>query len=63
MIPHAPRKLTAEAVQEIREAARLRDELRSRANRLSNESLAERYGTHQRNIEKILSYETWRWLK
>ena len=57
------RVLTPIAVVEIREAVRLREELRQRANRLSNEALAERYGTHPRNIEKVISGETWRWVR
>ena len=53
------RKLTPVAVAEIREAARLREDLRQRASRLSNAALAERYGVHQRNIEKVVAGDTW----
>ena len=53
------RKLTPVAIIEIREAVRLREELRKRASRLSNAALAERYGVHQRNIEKVVAGDTW----
>lgn len=57
----AKRKLTLCDVHEIRDAERLREDLRKRASRLSNARLAERYGVHQRTIEKVLSGETWAW--
>lgn len=55
----ALRKLTAEAVTEIREAVRLRDELRQRASRLTNAQLAKRYGVHQRTVDKVVDGTTW----
>jgi len=59
----AKRKLSVMDVMEIRESARKREELRQRAGRLSNSALAERFGVHQRNIEKILRGDTWGWLE
>jgi hypothetical protein len=59
----AKRKLTLCEVQEIREAERLREDLRKRASRLSNARLAERYGVHQRTVEKVLAGETWAWVE
>lgn len=54
------RKLTPAAIIEIREAVRLREDLSKRASRLSNAALAEQYGVHQRNVEKVINGETWR---
>ena len=59
----APRKLTPDEVLSIRDSVRLREELRQRANRLSNASLAERFGVHQRTIENVISGYTWGWLQ
>jgi len=53
------RKLTPAAIIEIREAVRLREELRKRASRLSNAALAERYGVHIRTIDKAVTGDTW----
>lgn len=44
----------------IRSAARQREALRKHiADNLSNKALAKLYGTHERNIEKILTRQTW----
>ena len=44
----------------IRSAARQRDALRKHIrDNLSNAALAKQYGTHTRNIEKILTRQTW----
>lgn len=53
-------KLMPLDVAEIRSAARQRDRLREHINKhLSNAALAEKFGVHVRNIEKVLSRETW----
>ena len=53
-------KLTIAEVLEIRQAKESRlDLLAHIAETLSNSALAEKYGVHQRTIEKVLSYETW----
>ena len=53
-------KLTIAEVLEIRQAKANRLELLAHiAETLSNAALAEKYGVHQRTIEKVLSYETW----
>lgn len=47
-------------VTSIRSAARQREALRKHiADNLSNEALAKTYGTHVRNIEKIIRREAW----
>ena len=44
----------------IRSEARQRESLREHIrDNLSNAALAKKYGTHTRNIEKILSRQTW----
>jgi hypothetical protein len=54
-------KLTAEAVAEIRSAGRQREELRRHINdKLTNKSLAKKFGVSVRAIEDVLSYESWR---
>lgn len=53
-------KLLDMDVVSIRSAARQRESLRNHIrDNLSNEALAKSYGVHIRNIERILSYETW----
>ena len=57
-LPHA--KLLDIDVVSIRSAARQREALRKHIrDNLSNEALAKSYGVHVRNIERIVSYETW----
>ena len=51
-------KLTPEDVAQIRQLKTLRDDLRARASRLSNDALAEMFGVHRRTIEKVLAYAT-----
>ena len=54
-------KLGEDEVRYIRSAVERRIELRNEINEtLSNAALAEKYGVHQRTIEKIISYETGR---
>lgn len=56
-------KLPEKAVISIREAARKRVELRKQINdTLSNSALAKKWNVHPRTIEKVLSYETARWI-
>ena len=44
----------------IRSAARQRENLKNHIREnLGNEALAKKFGTHIRNIEKILTRETW----
>jgi len=58
-LPHA--KIPPIAIQSIREAAKKRAELRKEiTEKYSNAALAKAWGVHERTIEKILSYETWR---
>lgn len=53
-------KLMPLDVAEIRSAAKQREKLREHINKhLSNAALAEKFGVHVRNIEKVLSRETW----
>ena len=53
-------KLMPLDVAEIRSAARQREKLREYINsNLSNAALAAKFGVHVRNIEKVLSRETW----
>ena len=52
-------KIPPKAVIAIRQAARIREELRREINeKYSNAALAKHWGVHVRTIEKILSYET-----
>ena len=53
-------KLVDLDVISIRSAARQRENLRMHiAANLSNQALAKQFGTHVRNIEKIISREAW----
>ena len=53
-------KLVDLDVVSIRSAARQRENLRMHiAMNLSNKALAKQFGTHVRNIEKIISREAW----
>jgi len=53
-------KLLEIDVISIRSAARQRESLRKHiAGNLSNQALAKQYGTHVRNIEKIITRQTW----
>lgn len=57
-------KLTIAEVLEIRQAKENRLDLMAHiAETLSNAALAEKYGVHQRTIEKVLSYESWSHIK
>ena len=52
-------KLTPEQIRDIRETAARREAMRKEITAtMGNEALAAKYGTHPRNIEKILRYET-----
>lgn len=54
-------KLTPLEVAAIREAARRRAQMRREINEtLSNAALAQAYGVHERTIEKVLAYGSWR---
>jgi len=54
-------KLVDMDVITIRSAAKQRENLRSHIrDNLSNQALAIKFNTHVRNIEKILTRETWR---
>ena len=53
-------KLTPDAVEAIRDAAKKREELRDYIrDELSNVALAKKYGVHYRTVEKCLSRDTW----
>ena len=53
-------KLLEIDVISIRSAARQRENLRRYISRnLSNEALAKQYSTHVRNIEKIITRQSW----
>lgn len=53
-------KLMPLDVAEIQSAARQRQKLRQYiATNLSNTALAEKFGVHERTVEKVLSRETW----
>jgi len=53
-------KLLEIDVISIRSAARQRENLRRHiSNTLSNEALAKQYSTHVRNIEKIITRQSW----
>lgn len=57
-LPHT--KLMDLDVGEIRSAAKQRENLRKYIkDNLSNEALAKKFGVHIRNIEKIVTYQTW----
>lgn len=52
-------KLTEPDVKIILDCVDERNRLREEANRLSNKSLAEKFGVHIRTIDKVMSGETW----
>jgi hypothetical protein len=53
-------KLMPLDIGEIRSASRQRENMRKYiSENLSNAALAKKFGTHVRNIEKVLSYEAW----
>ena len=57
-------KMSDDDIQAIRSAAKQRENMRKYIkDNLSNEALARQFGVHNRTIEKILSFETWRHVK
>jgi len=53
-------KLTEEDIKHIFELVDYRNELREKANQLSNKGLAEKFGVHKSTIEKVLMGQIWR---
>lgn len=53
------RTLTPEDIRLIRALEMERIYHAKKASELQRKNIAEKFGTHVRNIEKILSYETW----
>lgn len=53
-------KLTEMDVLLIREAARYREKLRKEASELKSANLAIKFEVHQRTIEKVISYASWK---
>jgi hypothetical protein len=57
-------KLPEGAIRAIREAAEKREQLRAEiTEKYSNAALARMWNVHPRTIEKVLSYQTGRWVK
>ena len=52
-------KLTDDDVKLILSCVEERKRLRAQASELSAKSLAEKFGVHQRTIEKVISGESW----
>ena len=58
---NATRKLTADDVRIIREAHEFKQaEIQRLNSQFSAKGLAEKFEVHQRTIEKVIGYETWR---
>jgi len=53
-------KMSADRVREIRAAIERRKQIDEERAKLTNAALADRYGIHVRNLEKIARGETWR---
>jgi len=56
-LPHA--KLTEDDVKMIRELMAEREYHRRQASHLTNAKIAEKYGVHQRTIDRISAGENW----
>ena len=52
-------KRTEKDVQEIFDMVRQRNELKRKLSRLTNRSIAEMYGVHQRTIDKVVQGNGW----
>jgi len=56
-LPHT--KLTEDDVDLIRRCVAERERMRREANKLSNQQLAEKFGVHQRTIDRITQNRGW----
>lgn len=57
---HGMAKLSDADVVLIREAADERERLKAEARKLSDASLAEKFGVHHKTISNIVNYRIWR---
>lgn len=52
-------KLNERDVEIIRELVSIRDEYKRQASELTNKKIAEKFGVHQRTIDRITAGENW----
>ena len=56
---HYNSKLTEQDVLDIREIVEQRETLRQKLKTMTNKALSEKYGVHERTIDKVTNFYTW----